>query len=249
MIIRLLYIFFIGSIFGWMLETVYRRFCRNNKTRKWINPGFLVGPYLPLYGFGTCTLFLLTNVEQIIYIDNLYISKIIILLLMAISMTLLELVAGLIFIQGMNLKLWDYSNKVFNYKGIICPEFSVYWLILSSVYYVIVHPYMIELTDTLTNNLIYLYPLGVLSGVFAVDFCYSIKIASKIKKFASENNILIRYEELKSNIRKHAEEHKDKYLFMFAFHSKMTLGEHLKNYLESSLKFQKIKKIVEQNKK
>lgn len=249
MIVRLLYIFFVGSMFGWCLETIYRRFCRDNKSRKWINPGFLVGPYLPLYGFGACTLFLLARFEQIIHIDNFLISNIFVLALMSVCMTLLELIAGLIFIQGMNVKLWDYSNKPFNYKGIICLEFSAYWLILSAVYYVIVHPFMVDFTDALLNNQAYLYPLGVISGIFVIDFFYSIQIASKIRKFASENNVLIRYEELKSNIRRYAEEHKDKYLFFFAFHSKMTLSEHLRKYLETSAKFQRIRKIVNQNKK
>ncbi|MGN0035225.1 MAG: hypothetical protein ACI364_05820 [Coriobacteriales bacterium] len=34
------------------MELFFRRFISsNNPQRKWINPGFLAGPYLPLYGF------------------------------------------------------------------------------------------------------------------------------------------------------------------------------------------------------
>lgn len=245
---RLLYLFFAGSVFGWGLETIYRRFSRNNKTRKWINPGFLVGPYLPLYGFGVCILFLLAEFEEVIHIGNVFVLKAVVLLLMAGCMTVLELIAGIIFIQGMNLKLWDYSNKPFNYKGIICLEFSLYWLVLAAIYYMFLHPFITDFTNVFLKNQAFLYPLGVISGVFAVDFGYSIQIAAKIKKFAADNDILVRYEELKSNIRKHAEEHRDKYLFMFAFHSKTTLSEHLKKYLEASPKINKIRKIVNQSK-
>ena len=51
------FLFFIGSTFGWVLELFYRRFfSKNNPERKWINPGFCAGPYLPLYGTGLCML-------------------------------------------------------------------------------------------------------------------------------------------------------------------------------------------------
>lgn len=58
----LAFLFFIGSTFGWVLELFYRRFfSRNNKERKWINPGFCTGPYLPLYGSGLCLLYLIAS--------------------------------------------------------------------------------------------------------------------------------------------------------------------------------------------
>ena len=46
------FIFFIGSMLGWLLELIFRRLVH----KKWINPGFLIGPYLPIYGFGLCAL-------------------------------------------------------------------------------------------------------------------------------------------------------------------------------------------------
>ena len=47
------FLFFIGSLFGWVLELFYRRPIEG----RWMNPGFLTGPYLPIYGFGLCTLY------------------------------------------------------------------------------------------------------------------------------------------------------------------------------------------------
>lgn len=58
--LKLAYLFFIGSVLGWVLELFYRRFISSaNPERKWINPGFCVGPYVPLYGSGLCILYLL----------------------------------------------------------------------------------------------------------------------------------------------------------------------------------------------
>ena len=51
--LTLAYLFFIGSTLGWVAELLYRRFLSGaNPERKWINPGFCVGPYVPLYGSG-----------------------------------------------------------------------------------------------------------------------------------------------------------------------------------------------------
>ena len=61
--LTLAYLFFIGSVLGWVLELFYRRFISGaNPERKWINPGFCVGPYVPLYGFGLCILFVLAAI-------------------------------------------------------------------------------------------------------------------------------------------------------------------------------------------
>lgn len=51
--LELSFIFFMGSMAGWVLEVLFRRFfSKANPERKWINPGFCTGPYVPLYGLG-----------------------------------------------------------------------------------------------------------------------------------------------------------------------------------------------------
>lgn len=40
------FLFFVGSILGWGIELVFRRIVHH----KWINPGFCIGPYVPIYG-------------------------------------------------------------------------------------------------------------------------------------------------------------------------------------------------------
>lgn len=246
-ILTLFFLFFIGSAVGWGIETVFRRFCRENKSKKWINPGFLIGPYLPLYGFGLCTLYLLAEFEKFLPFSNPVALKLTVILLMAICMTLLELVAGLIFVQGMNVKLWDYSGKKFNYKGIICPEFSFYWFMLALVYYFFIHPKIISAIEWFVSNLAFSFVLGMFFGIFIVDLCYSMQIAAKIRRFAAENDILVRYEELKANIRHYAEERKEKYLFMFAFRSKLSLHEHLTSYFKLQQTFKKKKNQSDKN--
>ena len=55
--LTLAYLFFIGSTLGWVLELLFRNL--THKPEKLVNPGFCTGPWLPIYGFGLCVLFLL----------------------------------------------------------------------------------------------------------------------------------------------------------------------------------------------
>ena len=69
-------------------------------------------------------------------------------------------------------------------------------------------------------------------GVFLVDLVYSLGIVTKVRKFAVENEILIKYEELKKEIRQNTEESKEKVRFLLSFRSATPLKEHLARYLD-----------------
>ena len=120
-------------------------FFAEKEERKWINPGFLTGPYLALYGFGLCILYLLSECEQYIGIDSLPVKRGVLLILMTIAMTAIEYIAGVIFIRGLHVQLWDYSDKKFYFQGIICPKFAFYWGVLGAIYYLLIHPHISHL--------------------------------------------------------------------------------------------------------
>ncbi len=233
----LMFLFFIGSCLGWVIELLYRHFSPSNKTRKWINPGFLNGPYLPIYGFGLVTLYLLAGLERLIPVSSPVLAKLILFLFMAVCMTLIEYVAGVIFIRGMKVKLWDYSNEPLNFQGIICIRFSLYWAALGALYYFLIHPYILRALEWFASNLAFSFVLGMFFGTFIIDFCYSAQLIVKIRRFADENHILVRYEELKKSIRDTVDERREKYKFMFALSGLRTINEHLKGYFDVQLAF------------
>lgn len=215
----LAFLFFAGSVIGWGIELFWRRFfSRNNPERKWINPGFLTGPYLPLYGFSLVILFSLSFIK-VDFIENIYLQKAVLFVLMALSITFFEYIAGLIFIKGMKIKLWDYSNCWGNIQGIICPLYTFFWLVLSAAYYFLIHPHILNWLFWFTNHISYSFFVGFFYGVFAVDVCYSLKIMVKIRKFAKENKVLIQLEQLKSKIRAVNDENKEKIHFWLAMKS------------------------------
>ena len=116
--LTLAYLFFIGSVLGWVLELFYRRFISGaNPERKWINPGFCVGPYVPLYGFGLCILFVLAYIGDAHKVNTTG-GKLLMFLGMAVSMTAIEYIAGIVSLKFMHIRLWDYSSQWGNIQGL-----------------------------------------------------------------------------------------------------------------------------------
>ena len=223
------FLFFAGSSIGWGIELLWRRFFSgNNPGRKWINPGFLTGPYLPLYGFSLVILFLLSYIK-VDFVGNIYLQKAILFILMSLCITFFEYIAGLIFIKGMKIKLWDYSNCRGNIQGIICPLYTFFWLVLSAAYYFLIHPHILSWLFWFTNHLSYSFFVGFFYGIFSIDVCYSLKIMTKIRRFAKENKTLVHLELLKSRIRTANEKNKEKIHFWLSMKSeKLQLPETLR---------------------
>ena len=229
LILILAFLFFVGSIFGWILELLFRRFIsKNNPERKWINPGFCVGPYLPLYGSGLCILYLIAGIRPYIHFGNEIIDNVVLLLAMALAMTVIEYIAGIISYKGFHVRLWDYSNEWGNIQGIICPKFSLIWGALGVAYYYLVHPNILDALNWLSNNLAFSFFIGMFYGVFIIDLVYSANLITKLKKLSDEYHVVVRYEELKTRIRAYHIERRSKYRFFQPFRSDSSLAEHIK---------------------
>ncbi len=209
----IMFLFFAGSLIGWGIEIVWRKFfSKNNPEHRWINPGFLTGPYIPLYGFCLTILFVLSFID-VTFIENKIIRQTVLFIFMALCITLIEYIAGLIFIKGMKIKLWDYSKNRGNIQGIICPLYTFFWYVLSAVYYFLIHPKILNWLYWFTNHLTFCLVVGFFYGVFSVDIVYSFRIMNRLRRFAKENKYVILLENLHQQIRKMNEENKEKVHF------------------------------------
>lgn len=107
--------FLIYSILGWIVESIYMSICNRRLT----NRGFVRGPICPIYGVGALTVyFLLQPICHNVYM--LY-------FLGCVIPTLLEYFTALLMLKIFGEVWWDYSEKPFNYKGILCLESTVAW--------------------------------------------------------------------------------------------------------------------------
>lgn len=211
--LEFLYVFIIGSFLGYIAEVLFRRFV---SMKRWINPGFLRGPCLPLYGFGLGTLHLIcvytfqylcdpSTVPA--YYSSLAIGNgplpfwavcLISIALIGIGMTLIEYIAGLIFVKGLHIKLWDYSNLKGNIQGIICPLFSFIWLIAGTIYLFGISPALSEAIDFLVSRLWGMtFLLGGYFSIFCLDFINSLLLSLKLSGNARKLNLTVDFEKFK----------------------------------------------------
>ena len=196
-------LFVIGSLLGWIIELFFRRLVSQ---KKWVNPGFLTGPYLPIYGFGVVVLYAVSNIP--LEIESKAVDIIVRIIIIGFGMTFIEFIAGLIFIKGLKIKLWDYSDRKGNIMGIICPTFSLVWLVVGSLYYFLLNPVLVEGISWISENLIYTFFVGGIVGAMVVDFSYSIHLATKLKQFKEMQGL--RFEEFKKEFKKKVNELKSK---------------------------------------
>lgn len=225
MMLTLAFLFFIGSVLGWVLELLFRNLTQHPD--KIVNPGFCTGPYLPIYGFGLCALYLLASLEQYSLIPSPFWNKVMLFAAMAVGMTLIEYMAGVFCLKYLKVRLWDYSDLWGNIQGIICPLFSFFWAILGAMYYFLIHPHILEGLNWLANNLAFSFFIGVFYGVFAIDVIHSAKLVVKLKAFAEDNDVIVIYEALKTHIRQRREKIALRYHFFRPFRSDLPLSQHL----------------------
>lgn len=191
------FLFAVGCFWGWVLEVIFRRFfSKKNPERRWLNPGFCLGPALPLYGVGLTALFFLSYFGDIVGYGETLLSKIVLFFIMAIIMTVIELIAGLVSVQIFKVRLWDYSNEWGNFKGVICPKFSFLWAVLSAAYYFLIQPDILDSIEWLSTHLTFSFFVGVFYGIFIIDVIISSGAAFKIRSYAKENRMIIERDSL-----------------------------------------------------
>lgn len=169
---RFLIVFCIGSITGWVLEFIYRNRRPGQVSLKgFLNPGFLGGPYLPIYGFGAFLVFQLASSGL-----NMWLT----LFVFTLLATLFEYLTGLFFFKIYHLRLWDYSQEWANVQGYICPRYSFYWFIVGLAALKLLFPLLDIVVKWLDANIHYTFFLGFYYGIFFGDIVNSFNIAGKL---------------------------------------------------------------------
>lgn len=114
---------------GWIMETIYRSI----QQRRMVNPGFLSGPFLPIYGFFTTLVILSSGLLSHIAWEGQFAWFVFL-------STVLEYLAGWFFERFFHLQLWDYHSTPFNLHGRIALPYSLLWGVLGLVFHLIIHP-------------------------------------------------------------------------------------------------------------
>ena len=167
-------IFFFYSITGWLMEVI--RIYFNPKFKKFINRGFLIGPYLPIYGSGIVAITLLLGK----YSDALP-------ALFCLSMIVcgfLEYLTSLIMEKLFSARWWDYSDRKFNINGRVCLENLIPFGLAGTIILHWVNPILVNLL-----NKIPVLPKSIITysllAIFSIDAIISFTIISKFKTSTS----------------------------------------------------------------
>ena len=114
-IYSLLLYFFIYSFLGWCTEVAYATV----KERRFVNRGFLNGPWCPIYGVGVSAVVTL--------LDGFRDSLLLLYLSSLVLVTLIEGMTGFIMDKIFHHKWWDYTGLPLNIGGYVCLPFSIAW--------------------------------------------------------------------------------------------------------------------------
>ena len=176
-------LFFIYSVIGWFVEVTYIYI----GTKKFINRGFLIGPYIPIYGYSALIMALyLTQ-----YKDN----PLTVFLLAIFICTFIEYMISFNMEKLFNARWWDYSNSKFNINGRVCLKNGLGFGFLSLLLIYLINPWLVNLLGKLNPKLLIIISVICLV-IFVFDFVTSLivtfDIKNKIKKFDSDSTTEIR---------------------------------------------------------
>ena len=109
--IRVYFLLFMTYAFlGWLMEVTLGLI----QSKKFVNRGFLIGPYCPIYGFGGLL---------ITFLLQKYVNDPIVLFFMALIICgILEYVTSYLMEKIFHARWWDYSNKKYNINGRVCLD-------------------------------------------------------------------------------------------------------------------------------
>jgi uncharacterized membrane protein len=161
---------------GWIIETVYRSY----NEKKFVNAGFLSGPFLPIYGFGAVIMTLVHGETQ-------KFSEIFSWVITLLSPTVLEYFGSWFLEKIFKLKLWDYKKEQFNVNGRICLKFSIIWAFFAVIHILIIQPKIFKRIMILGPYISH-FIAGGLFTYFILDANYSVRSVLNFKDF--QNNIL-----------------------------------------------------------
>lgn len=153
---ELLFCFFLYSFGGWALEVCYYSW----RKRRFINPGFLNGPFCPIYGIAL--VWMLVGFEEL---KGQYVFEF---LAFAIVGSFLQFTAGHILEKIFGRRWWDYSGHRYNIDGLISPRMAVFWGAGSIVVLKFVQP-LVRLAVHLIPGFLGRLILILLTVIFTAD--------------------------------------------------------------------------------
>ena len=166
-------LFFIYSFLGWSIETIGDTI----KKKKFVNRGFLLGPYCPIYGAGV----LLITIFLTKYKEDVWITFFMSLLICGT----LEYLTSYIMEKIFNARWWDYSQRKFNINGRICLETLIPFGLAGIIIIYILNPFLLKYINMIPNVIMHIFTI-VFVIAYIIDIFFSFRIILNLKEMSTE---------------------------------------------------------------
>lgn len=200
--------FYFYCICGWIFESTYVSL----SNRKWINRGFMKGPWLPLYGSGAVVILLVTLPFQQ-YPVAVYFAG-------AITATILEYFTGVVMLKLFKVRYWDYSHRKIQFQGHICLVSTIAWGFLSLLMVYVVHKPVVKLVNSWNQEVVSII-------TFIITICMVYDFTNAFREAMDLRSLIIQAEDLKKRLEDMLAEQRDK-LNESIEESKNQIGEYRK---------------------
>lgn len=181
-------LFIIYSVTGWIIEVI----ATYPDTKCFVNRGFLIGPYCPIYG--NCAL------AMILLLHNVK-NPLLLFILSIIICSAGEYVTSYLMEKLFHARWWDYTKNKFNLNGRICLTNSLAFGVLGFLLIKFVNPFVVglitKLSPTMLNVLFY-----TLLVIFITDNVISFKVIFKIKNMGVKYIHLDNTKEITEKVKK-----------------------------------------------
>ena len=154
--------------------------CKLIQYKKFINRGFLIGPYCPIYGWGALAITILLKR----YMED----PLVLFVMSTLICSIIEYLTSYFMEKKYHARWWDYSNKKFNINGRICLETLVPFGILGVAIMYGTNPILFKLYNQIPQLV-----MNILTSILFIGFIVDNIISSNIiSSINVEGNKLIK---------------------------------------------------------
>ncbi len=169
---RYFLMFFVLSVAGWCMEVVLKLI----ELRRFINRGFLIGPYCPIYGVGAVLISLL--------LSDFSAYPLVILFLSLLLCGSLEYATSYFMEKLFHARWWDYSQKRFNLNGRICANTLIPFALMSLLMIYVIQPWLFSLFDRIPDGVLCITACALMALMLG-DAVLSVNVLGKIRSIAN----------------------------------------------------------------
>ncbi len=186
--IKIFISFWFFSILGWFLEVIVCSIC----DKKLVNRGFLIGPYCPIYGFGSLIMLIISP-----YKDHLFVCFILALTLCSA----LEYFASYLMEKLFKIRWWDYSHDAFNINGRICLRNAIAFGALGVIFTRFLYPWYFDIISNLCDKVIVIIAIIVLV-LTIIDILVSFNAMNSVKNIIKKDIVKYKNKDATDDVKK-----------------------------------------------